>query len=691
LVPLMTRLTRPALFLLLALCHLAATAQPNRTDSLLRLLKTLPEDTMRVMVLNDVSFAYYNSDAKQAKQYAQAAIDLAKKIDYPKGLARGYNVMGVAYQYQDDYPTALEYHQKALAIREQIRDSVGIAASFNNIGIVFYSLKNFPEALKYYQRSLDIRERRRDSLNLPASYNNIGSLLWTMGDSTKSLEYSQKAIQVARRMKRPHSELDATLNLGDRYRQLKRLDQAEGTLILALDLAMSLRDDLRLTYSYQYLAQVYLVSGRSALAKDYTERGLKVARKGGFHIREADLLGVLSEYHEKQGNTARALQLFKQKAKTTDSLTNLERSKQAMEMQGRYNTARQEAENERLRQEALLAQQVNRWQQWAIGLALAGLLGMGGLAFYLQKINRKRRQLNHELAERQQEVTAQNEELIVQQDLLAQRQLAIEAQNELLAQKNHKINQSIGVAQHIQGAVLPPPTKLAELLGEHFVLFMPKDVVSGDFYWVHETVGRTVVVVADCTGHGVPGAFMSLIGDALLDRLVLAEHLTDPAKLLYALNEKIIDLFDQPHLAADQAAKFGMDATVICLEQGAEGTFVAFAGAKRPLVVVPPGKPLETWPAQLRSLGHVHLADQPVEDQSALLPPGTMLYLLSDGFTDQCNPQRQKFGWPRLRQALAEVAPLPANEQKDRLLGTLAEFQQEAELRDDILLLGVRV
>jgi serine phosphatase RsbU (regulator of sigma subunit) len=691
LVPLMTRLTRPALFLLLALCHLAATAQPNRTDSLLRLLKTLPEDTMRVMVLNDVSFAYYNSDAKQAKQYAQAAIDLAKKIDYPKGLARGYNVMGVAYQYQDDYPTALEYHQKALAIREQIRDSTGIASSINNIGIVFYSLKNFPEALKYYERSMEVRQRMRDSLNLVSSLNNIGSILWAMGDTARSLNFLERAIIVARRVGRKSSELDALLNLGDRYRQLLQLDQAEEKLILALDLGMSLQDKLRLSYAYQYLAQVYLASNRPALAKDYIVRGLAVAKEGGFHVREADLTGVLAEFYELKGNTALALRLYRQKTKTLDSITSLERSKQTMEMQGRYNTAKQEAENERLRQEAILAQQINRWQQWAIGLALAGLLGMGGLAFYLQKINRKRRQLNHELAERQQEVTAQNEELIVQQDLLAQRQLAIEAQNELLAQKNHKINQSIGVAQHIQGAVLPPPTKLAELLGEHFVLFMPKDVVSGDFYWVHETVGRTVVVVADCTGHGVPGAFMSLIGDALLDHLVLAEHLTDPAKLLYALNEKIINLFDQPHLTAEQANKFGMDATVVCLEQTAGGTHVAFAGAKRPLVVVPPGQPLETWPAQLHSLGFVHLADQPVEGQSALLPPGTMLYLLSDGFTDQCNPQRQKFGWPRLRQALAEVAPLPANEQKDRLLGTLAEFQQEAELRDDILLLGVRV
>jgi serine phosphatase RsbU (regulator of sigma subunit)/Tfp pilus assembly protein PilF len=671
--------------------HLATIAQPNRTDSLLRLLKTLPQDSVRVMVLADVSFAFYNSDAKQAKQYAQAAIDLAKKIDYPKGLARGYNVMGVAYQYQDDYSTALEYHQKALSIREQIGDSVGIASSLNNIGIVFYSLKNFPEALKYYERALEVRQRRRDSLNLSSSFNNIGSLLWTMGDSVKSLAYSQQAIQVARRMKRPQNELDAVLNLGDRYRQVGRAQEAEETLILALDLAMSLKDDLRLTYAYQYLAQVYLASGRLALAKDYIDRGLKVAQKGGFHIREADLLGILSEYYEKQGDPTRALQFFKQKTQIADSLTNLERSKQAMEMQGRYNTAKQEAENERLRQEARFAQQVNHWQQWAIGLAVTGLLGVGGLAFRLNKTNQKRRQLNRELAEKQQEVTAQNEELIVQQDLLAQRQLAIEAQNELLAQKNHKINQSIGVAQYIQGAVLPGPTKLAELLGEHFVLFMPKDVVSGDFYWIQETMGRVMLVVADCTGHGVPGAFMSLIGDALLDRLVLAEHQTDPAELLYALNEKIIDLFDQPHLAADQAAKFGMDATVVCLEQGAEGTYVAFAGAKRPLVVAPPGKPLETWPAQLRSLGHVHLADQPVENQSALLPPGTMLYLFSDGFTDQCNPQRQKFGLPRLHQALAEVAPLPANEQKDRLLGTLAEFQQEAELRDDILLLGVRV
>ncbi|MCU0450797.1 MAG: tetratricopeptide repeat protein [Bernardetiaceae bacterium] len=669
----------------------AVYAQPARIDSLTRRLNAQPDDTLKVLILCDLSFSYYSSDAAKAKAYGQQALTLAQQLKFARGEARAYNMIGVAYQYQDDYAAALDYHQKALTIREQTGDSVGMASSLNNMGIVFYSLKNFQRAKEYYSQSLKMRLNSGDPANVAGSYNNLGSTMLALADTGQAIQYFKLSREAARSGKRFSTEADALLNLGNTYRVQQRFVEAEEHLILALDLVMNLNDQLRLTYAYQYLAQTYLATKRTDQAKRYNETGLVLAQKGGFKVREADLLGVMSEIYEAQDQAKTALAFFKRKTHLHDSLTNLDRDKQVLEMQGRYNTGKQEAENERLREASAYQQQVNRWQQWAIGAALVGLLVVGGLALRLKAAGQKLRLLNNQLNERQQEISAQNEQLMGQQNQLAQRQAAIEKQNQQLDLQNRLIGQSIGVAQYIQSAILPSPARLADTLGEYFVLYQPKDVVSGDFFWVQQTQGRTLVVVADCTGHGVPGAFMALIGDALLDHFVLAERQLDPADLLQALNRKITHLFSQAHLPSEQANKFGMDAAVACLEPTPEGTRLTFAGAGRPLLMVQPGQPLQTWPALFRSLGTEPLADQPTASLSLVVPPGTMLYLNSDGYTDQCNPERQKFGWERLRAVLTEMAPQPAAVQQSTLARALAEFQQTEKQRDDILVLGLRV
>ena len=290
---------------------------------------------------------------------------------------------------------------------------------------------------------------------------------------------------------------------------------------------------------------------------------------------------------------------------------------------------------------------------------------------------------NMELNEVIAELNATNEELQSTNDALLQA-------NDVIAIKNANITKSIEYARNIQQAILTKTTDLAKCFQEFFVLYKPKDIVSGDFYWLTQLRQYTFIAVADCTGHGVPGAFMSMIGNNLLKEAIDKREMTSPAEILQFIHIEIRKALAQD----DSHTPDGMDIALCRLEPTADQqTKLTFAAAKRPTYIYKPNieELIELKGNRILIGGLESPNKKPFENQELTLEKGSRLYLLSDGYTDQPNSERTKFGINQFKNLLRAYAPLPLNQQAQYFEETLENFRGYIELRDDVTIVGVQL
>ncbi len=270
---------------------------------------------------------------------------------------------------------------------------------------------------------------------------------------------------------------------------------------------------------------------------------------------------------------------------------------------------------------------------------------------------------------------------------------------QIISNKNTHITDSIRYAQTIQQAVLPIEKELKDYFEAHFVIFRPKDIVSGDFYWATElkteAEHKIFIAVVDCTGHGVPGAFMSMLGHAFLNEAVSQQNLTDPASILEWLHKEIkTSLRQEQKVNAD-----GMDISLCVIDKNnlenelEYSTKITYCGAKRPLFYVLPPTDLQIVKGNRRSIGGYSRKKKynDFENTELSLPKQTMLYLFSDGFTDQSNPDGLKLGTPQVLEILPSLATLSIEEQKQKLIDLLDNHQKDTAQRDDITFMGIRI
>lgn len=296
-------------------------------------------------------------------------------------------------------------------------------------------------------------------------------------------------------------------------------------------------------------------------------------------------------------------------------------------------------------------------------------------------LERKVEERTYEIQQKQEEILTQNEELL-------QAQEELQTQRDYLEHQHRQISSSIKAAQNIQDAILPYQAKLDRLLKEYFIINRPKDVVSGDFYWIGEANNTTILIAADCTGHGVPGAFMTLIGTNLLDKIIRMRLITSPANILNTLHEEINIVLMQKQKGISN----GMDAVVIALQKQGTNTQLTFAGAKNSLQYYNnETQELLELRGTRKSIGGVQNESIVFENQTITLTQGSIVYLGSDGLADQNNKKRKSFTKKRLTNLLEQVVHLPLPEQQTQIERTLDDFMVGTTQRDDILWMGVKV
>ncbi|OJJ20859.1 hypothetical protein BKI52_09770 [marine bacterium AO1-C] len=289
------------------------------------------------------------------------------------------------------------------------------------------------------------------------------------------------------------------------------------------------------------------------------------------------------------------------------------------------------------------------------------------------------------------EIEQQKDEIEEKKDEIERQRDVLEKTNEIIHRKNQDITSSIRYAQTIQQAILPFGQRMDQVLEDYFVIYRPKDIVSGDFYWLSSNIENKILMAAvDCTGHGVPGAFMSMIGYTLLNEIVNDQEITQPAQILEELHKLTRLALRQE----SQANADGMDLCLCMLEPiDAEQIQITFAGAKRPLYYVPQGgnELLEIKGNRKSIGGGKHFENPKFTQQAFAVPRGTTIYLTTDGMIDQNNEQRKKFGTVRFKELLQNCSALSLAEQKDRLNEALDQHQLGTDQRDDITVWAIKI
>ncbi|HEY1040596.1 MAG TPA: tetratricopeptide repeat protein [Bacteroidia bacterium] len=565
-------------------------------------------------------------DYEKAIPYYMDALKIQEAEHDQMGLSKTYNSLGVLFDFQGDQKKALEYHLKGLKIKRELKDSSAIGMSLNNIGNVYGSLKKLDSALFFHMKALDIRMRISDKNGMGLSYNNIGNTLSKLGKPKEALEYHLKGLKLFEENGDELNIARTSFNTGNEYMLLHQPEKG---------------------YSY--------IKRAEALADTLKIKEL-----------QKDIYGILFKHYENTGDYKNAFMYSRKFQSVNDSLYNENKTKEIHELNTKYETEKKEQENRELQLENDLSAKTIKQQKLITYFIIVGLLIVTILAFFISRGLTQQRKANI---------------------IISQQKSEVEHQKELVDEKNKEITDSINYAKRIQTALLPSIETFNEILPDSFVLFKPKDIVSGDFFWITEKDKYIFYVAADCTGHGVPGAFMSMLGTSFLNEIINDKNTEDPCDILDLLKIKIIKALKQKGEVG--GSKDGIDLVLCRIEK--EKKELVFAAANNPLWLMRNGTIIEykadKQPVGIGSEGFEHFNQQTVR-----LEKGDIIYTFSDGYADQFGgPKGKKFKYKQMEEVILSARNTPLQQQAQQLEDAFEKWKGNLEQVDDVCVIGVRV
>lgn len=294
---------------------------------------------------------------------------------------------------------------------------------------------------------------------------------------------------------------------------------------------------------------------------------------------------------------------------------------------------------------------------------------------------------NHELKKALEEVKQKQTVILSKNEELEEQRKQLQEQHDKIVIQNKEITASINYAKRIQTATLPKALIDNNIVEDHFILFKPRDIVSGDFYWYHDFEDVLVIAAVDCTGHGVPGAFMSMIGITFLNEIVIEKKVFDAGTILDKMRTKVISALDQDRTL--KGSSDGMDLALCIIDKQKKN--VQYAGAFNPMICIREGQLVEykadRMPVGIHGKMKEHFTTHLVE-----LKKGDSIYLFSDGYADQFGgKENRKFLSRNFKNLLLELSSFPMNEQEKLLIETLESWQGKIPQVDDILIIGFRI
>lgn len=651
-----------------------------------------PEKEEKFLAKKGIAAAYgnmglafqYQSDNKTSLEYQMKCLKIREEINDEKGMATALGNIGLLYQALADYSKALDYQLKSLKMEEKIKNDIGIARVLGNIGLIYTQLGESSKALEYQFRCLAIVEKANYKEFISKTLSNIGTIYFDISDFLKALEYQKKCISISIEVGDKRAMAVALNNIGTIYANLpdsicrkininpaEKYDMAMDYQQQAKTISEQTGEKQNLSTVYSAIADIFLKKKKYAEAIKAGEKAYTYATEAGDQFTKKEIFRILYSAYKSLNNIKEALNYYEKYVHLRDSLFKEENKKEIIRKQIDYEYEKKEtmlkAEQEKERELAtaeMKRQKLFTWLVTAVAIAVASITFI----------------------------------VILSLRSVRNQKIEIEKQKNLVDEKNRQITDSINYAKRIQDSFLLSEEEIAKYIPyETFVLYQPKDIVSGDFYWMgsvkNSNIEYVVIAAADCTGHGVPGAFLSMIGHMLLNEIVNQKKIINPSDILYELHE---NMHDTLHRETIEHSQDGMDISICVFEK--EKNILRYSGACSPVYLVYKEENsfrLESLKPDVLSVGdktHFNADNFSFTSYEVLLKPGMRIYLFSDGFMDQINRKmKQRIGSSQFKKLLTNSAHLPMQEQKEFLKKYFSEWMASDKQMDDVLVIGVQV
>ncbi|MEX1000813.1 MAG: tetratricopeptide repeat protein [Crocinitomicaceae bacterium] len=624
---------------------------------------------------NNKGTAYYLSDNyPQAIEEYRRSYEFKKVLKDTADIAMSLNNIAVAYHYMGQQDQALDYHYRALSLREAIGDLSGKAMSMNNIGLIYKSQKMYNEALDLYERAYKFVDTLNNKFIGSAIVNNLGGIYAELGEYDKAIPYFLESCQLDSANNDMNGLVTSLGNYAKIHHELGDDKTASFYYAKAIKLAEELGIQKSLIFAYKNYAEFLFNNQKYNEAWHYAKKAydFSVEIKDVFSTKT--LTHNLSEIALKKNDMGAAYHYLKIHMEIKDSLVNIDKKEEILKKTMQFEYHQKElkdsiefAKKDEVRkiqlnaQKELIKKDKKQLNYLYMGLSILALM----LLIIIRRFWIERKQ----------------------KKLIADQKITLEAAHEQLEERNREVMDSINYAQLIQQALLKSEEHESEHLPKHFVYFKPKDIVSGDFYWSLEKEGYLYLAVADCTGHGVPGAFLTMLGTSFLNEINAKDQILEPAEILNQLRNRFITELSQKGDVNDN--KDGMDISLLRLH--IDSLSIQWSGANNGLYIIDDQEKFIELKPDKQPIGYSEF-QQPFTNHSVQLKKDYNIYLYSDGFPDQFGGEKgKKYKYKSFKDKLIEIHKEEMQQQKILLKREFMDWKGSLEQIDDVCVIGVRV
>lgn len=682
----------------------------NSVDSMYYVLELDIDDTLRAQLYLEIAASVYAFDKYAAESLTRQALVLTGKKavtvvgkvlqSFKANRVKALNYMGYIYESQGKLSKALRSYHNSLQLYQDLGDDVGIAQTLNNIGFVYHRQIQYQKALKYYNQSLNMEQELDNKVAMGRVLNNIGLSFKSKNQLDKALSYYRESLRISRDANDMPGIAVSLNNIGDIYREdlqkgqaleyyLKSLKVQEETGLDNIPAGFGRRNsngqvgaNNSLANTLNNIGLIYREIGKFDKALIYSKRAYELSRSEGNARIIKRATKELSILYGKKQDYNKAYYYLKLHSQMKDSLLNEETQAQITEIQQKY----EGDNNEHVI--AMLNAQSKRESH--TNLIISGVLVLI-LAFITVLYTRFR-------IIKKQKHTIEQQELVLR---IAKKD--IRAHQRIISEKEYNINEGTRYARRVQQAILPSEALCSYLLKDYFILYKTKEIVSGDFYWTYGASNSKVIwMIADGKAHDVPGAFMGMISNSLLNEIVIDKHVTSPGEILDLLR---VGLNNALNRGDNEQAKDGIEGIICVWDQKKET--LDFAGANTSLYLyrkdvrknaasdenmVYFGEDLVEFKTDSQTISFSGDMEQGFTTHEIRLKSNDRLYISTDGWQNQLgSTENERYGQKRLVELLNSIQDTEISSQGVRINMGIQDWQGELEQSDDICVVGVQV
>lgn len=625
-------------------------------------------DTVFIASLIRQSEKYWYTFPDSSILLAGEAVSKMDTVKFAELFSHACNSLGTAYYMKGFHSICLDYYFKALRIDERMKDSSDIAADLNNIGNIYLVQAKYDKAYEYFSGALKLRYNLNDTRGIGNALLNIANLYISQSDYEPALVHARKALGIFDSLNDKEKLVAIYSTMGTISNNIGISGEALGYYTKALHLAKEINDLQSECILSLNLGNIFSQEGKTGKSILYYEDAVSIAQ-------DIDYLEGLSSAFEKLYLTYEGMKMYEESFQyyklfvyMRDSLQRKENIEALVknEMEYKYEKEREMARMEQEKKD-LLATEREKQQNLVLIILMILFSGVLVVAFLIYRSYREKKKANSELNQK----------------------------NKIIEQQNRDITDSIEYAMRIQGAMTNTEYLFTKYHLDYFIVYFPKHIVSGDFYYLtpvpaengSESKSTYMIATADSTGHGVPGAFMSLIGIMLLDEIIVQKKIMQPDKVLDMMRDEIIKILNPE--GRTEKTYDGMD-MVLC-KFDFERMSLEFAAANNPLYIIRRGEITDYRPDKM-PVGLYFGNEKPYTPYSVPLQKGDIIYTITDGYPDQLGgPKGKKLKYSAMKELFVSVHHLTMKEQKKKIEETFRKWKGEYEQTDDICIVGIRV